>query len=79
MDYNAIGDAGATALAEALKTNSALQHLEYVGELCSRGKVVLAWWNHFRLCSASSNKIGESGITALAEALSNNSGLTYLK
>jgi Ran GTPase-activating protein (RanGAP) involved in mRNA processing and transport len=67
---NGIGDEGATALAHALKRNSALQQLSYGSHHWSEGcQQVLVIHN---------NTIGVEGSTAIAEALKHNSSLQQL-
>ena len=72
-----MGIAGAKALASALKSNSALLRLEYVGD--ERRLKVVQDKRHFVLCSVSDNMIDDAGATALVEALKMNSTLLSLK
>jgi Ran GTPase-activating protein (RanGAP) involved in mRNA processing and transport len=74
LTVNRIGDEGARALAEALKTNKTLTLIDF---RCK--KFVRVW----RFClidgvAYTDNRIGDEGARALAEALKTNKTLTSI-
>ena len=74
---NKIGDGGACALSEALKTNTRLFHLGLIGLFTA--KVVFGKLSMFFLFKTqSANNIGDKGAVALGEALKTNIALKII-
>jgi len=83
LGYNSIGDAGAAALAEALKANKMLTNLYLYGNsIGDAGAAALAEAlkanTMLTALYLDSNSIGDAGAAALAEALKANKTLTAL-
>ena len=77
---NNIGERGAKALSDALKSNMTLTKLTLGGEY-KRNSTQMAFINNplfFILIKSTGNGIGETGTTALSDALESNSTLTEL-
>ena len=75
---NTIGDGGACALSEALKTNTRLFHLGLIGLFTAKwfffGKLSM----FFLFKTQSANNIGDKGAVALGEALKTNIALKII-
>ena len=75
-----IGDAGATSLSDALKSNTTLTKLVLIGEH-KRNNTQMASINNqlFSIINKSTgNGIGDTGATSLSDALKSNTTLTQL-
>ena len=76
---NNIGDAGATSLSEALKSNTTLTQLNLWGEDKKRRHKRHPSTIHFSiLITSTDNQIEETGTTSLSESLKSNTTLSKL-
>jgi hypothetical protein len=83
LGYNEIGDSGAVALADALKTNTSITKIDLKSnEIGDSGAVALAdalkTNTSITKIDLSSNTIGVSGAVALADALKTNTSVTTI-
>ena len=77
IQYNAIGDRGAVALASALQLNNSISALD-IAVCGAKGKTLGGAFSLILTCMQFNN-IGEDGAVALAMALEHNSCITTFK